>query len=84
MSACAAAATLTEAELPTGYIGHQLESVAIAFIVLESCFVGLRFFARHVAGTPLSWDDVLIPLALVFNYGLCGVSIGELRESRIA
>jgi hypothetical protein len=66
-----------EGPIDESFIGDQLVNAAIAFIVIETCFVGLRFFARHVAGTPLSWDDVLIPMALVFNYGLCGVSIGK-------
>lgn len=77
MAACAPALLLTE--LPTGYVGYEFENTAIGFMVVETCFVALRFYARHIAGTPLSVDDVLLPLALLFNYGLQGISIGELR-----
>ena len=76
MAACAAALNLTEDQLPDGYIGYQFQNVAIAFIVLGTVFVALRFFARYRAGTPWSADDIFLPLALIANYGLCGVSLG--------
>lgn len=52
MSICAAATTLTE-EPPRESIGYRVENTAIAFII-QSFFVGLRFFARHIAGT--AWN----------------------------
>lgn len=73
--ACALAAELTE--LPEGYIGYEFENTAIGFMVVETCFVLLRYYARHRAGTPLSIDDFLLPFALVFNYAVQGVSIGK-------
>jgi len=77
MSICAAATTLTE-EPPRESIGYRVENTAIAFIIIQSFFVGLRFFARHIAGTAWNWDDVLVPVALLFSYALSGVLIGML------
>lgn len=57
------------------YIGYLFKNVAIAFIVLQTFFVGLRFLARHLNSTPMGADDILVPLSLIFNYALCGVSI---------
>jgi hypothetical protein len=65
---------------PEGYIGHLFKNVAIAFIFLQTLFVALRLLARHLAGTPMGADDVLVPLSLVFNYALCGVSIGMFSQ----
>jgi hypothetical protein len=65
---------------PEGYIGYIFKNVAVAFIVLQTLFVGLRLLARRVNGTPMGADDVLVPLSLVFNYALCGISIGKASD----
>lgn len=62
---------------PEGYIGYLFKNVAIAFIVLQTFFVGLRLLARYLANTPMGSDDILVPLSLLFNYALCGISIGQ-------
>ena len=61
---------------PEGYIGYLFKNVAVAFIILQTLFVALRLLARHLASTPMGSDDILVPLSLLFNYALCGVSIG--------
>ena len=66
---------------PEGYIGYQFKNVAIAFIILQTFFVGLRLLARHLTSTPMGADDILVPLSLIFNYALCGVSIGMSAQS---
>ncbi|KAI9686107.1 MAG: hypothetical protein M1820_010696 [Bogoriella megaspora] len=47
------------------YNGYQLRSVCIAFMVLDTFFVGLRFLARYFQKAPLGWDDFLIPISLI-------------------
>ncbi|KAH7121301.1 hypothetical protein B0J11DRAFT_491377 [Dendryphion nanum] len=81
MAACAAALTLTE--LPEGYQGYLFENTAIAFIVLSTVFVALRFYARYVANKRIMGDDLLLIAALIGNYGLCGVSIAMVRKAGI-
>jgi len=56
-------------------IGFQLENVGIAFIVLETFFVGLRYVARYSSGTRGGFDDWIMPAALLFNLGLCAQAI---------
>lgn len=59
------------------YIGNQVIGVAIAFMVLETVFVILRFVARRKTLSPLGWDDYLIYPALVVNLGMCAHGIGQ-------
>ncbi|KAL8898239.1 MAG: hypothetical protein Q9207_006803 [Kuettlingeria erythrocarpa] len=53
------------------YSGGTLIAVAIAFIVLDLLFVGLRELARHRTKATWGWDDYLILPALVVNISLC-------------
>lgn len=43
----------------------QLTAVSIAFIVLDICFVALRFTSRRIKKIKFNWDDFLIILGLV-------------------
>jgi hypothetical protein len=58
--------------------GHQLKNTAIAFMVVETLFVGLRYVSRYLIRSRSGADDWLMPLAWVFNIGLCGVAIGKI------
>ena len=58
--------------------GHQLQNTAIAFIVVETLFVGLRYVSRYLIRSRRGADDFLMPLAWLFNVGLCGISIGKI------
>ena len=75
---CAAAANLTSP--PEGNIGRVLENTAIAFIVVLTVLVILRYCARYTAKTPWGWEDLLIPFAYLSNLGICVVSIGRSLE----
>ena len=57
------------------YQGDRLLATSIAFIIVDVLFVTLRIYSRRLAGTTRSWDDYLIPPALVFNIGVCIVGI---------
>lgn len=59
------------------YSGNILVSVCALFIVLETVFAALRFYARHLAASGFGWDDALIPLAWLTNVGLCILCISE-------
>lgn len=57
---------------------QPLINIAIAFIVLNTLFVGLRFVARLlVKKAELGWDDWLLIPAYILNIGLCAAGIGE-------
>src|SRR5690625_3493294 len=57
--------------------GHQLKHTAIAFIVVETLFVGLRYFSRYLISSRSGADDWLMPLAWLFSVGLCVISLGK-------
>lgn len=58
------------------YRGDSLLGVAALFIVLETVFVALRYYARHQTTSDLGWDDIVIPLAWLTSIGICIVGIG--------
>ncbi|MCJ1403834.1 hypothetical protein MMC11_007057 [Xylographa trunciseda] len=64
---------------PPGYLdescGGTLIGISILFIVLEAIFVLLRYYARHLTGTPRGWDDLIIPAAWFANLGLSFVTV---------
>ena len=66
------------------YIGHRLERVCIAFIILELLVVALRLYSKRWITSPQGWDDHLIHPALLFNLGACALGLGmlDLLESK--
>ncbi|EDO04437.1 hypothetical protein SS1G_06920 [Sclerotinia sclerotiorum 1980 UF-70] len=58
------------------YIGYQMQSTVIAFMVLSIIFVSLRIFARYVSGSRAGIDDILIIPAIVcyLGQGVTGLS----------
>ena len=77
MSRCAKAATLPPDAIPNDFIGNEFVHTAIAFAVVETCLVALRYYARYIGQAPLGVDDILLPFALLFSYGQQGISIGK-------
>ena len=71
----------TSQRLPLSYIeeycGSALVNVAIAFTVVETVIVSLRFLARYVGYVRLAIDDALVMIALLLCLGINGVAIGE-------
>ena len=64
------------AQKNAGYV-REVRNSAIAFLVLDTTFVALRFLARTVkkqAG--FGWDDWLIIPALIAGIGVCVSGIG--------
>ena len=59
------------------YSGTNLLAVCITFIALETTFVVLRYYARHLTSAGLGLDDAIIPLAWMTNVALCIVCISE-------
>lgn len=57
--------------------GNTLLAICVLFILLETTFVALRYYARHLAPAGLGWDDAIIPLAWLTNIGLCILCISE-------
>lgn len=62
--------------------GPVLKNTAIAFIILETCFVILRYVSRAIIRAPSGIDDYLMPLAWLFNMAVCGVSLGKYRSRK--
>ncbi|KAG8534298.1 uncharacterized protein KY384_001142 [Bacidia gigantensis] len=50
--------------------GPGLLDLAIALVVLETCFVALYFFSRTLSKTAKGWDVYLMLPAYIFNLGL--------------
>ncbi|KAF2760796.1 hypothetical protein EJ05DRAFT_243018 [Pseudovirgaria hyperparasitica] len=55
--------------------GEDLIACATIFIILNTTFVGLRFYARFTKQTSLGLDDYVIAFAWVANIGLCVLAI---------
>ena len=77
MSRCAIAASLPPSAIPNDFIGNQFVNTAIGFMVVETCLVLLRYYARYLGGAPLGVDDLLLPFALLFSYGQQAIGIGK-------
>ncbi|KAF4636426.1 hypothetical protein G7Y89_g1666 [Cudoniella acicularis] len=62
-----------QTSIPQSYleqnIGNHLTNTAIAFIVIDTVFVGLRIWARRFSKSAFGWDDLLVVLGLVFCIG---------------
>ena len=59
------------------YIGDQLKSAAIAFIVIDTFFAGLRIASRRIGKIPLGLDDLFIAPALLMDLALCAIALCE-------
>lgn len=55
--------------------GYILVNVSIAFAVLTSVFLGLRFWAKAFTAQNFGLDDTFLLLAYVVNLGMCAISI---------
>jgi hypothetical protein len=76
MSRCAKYLELPESEISRDFIGNEFVNTAIAFAVVESLLVILRYYARYVGRRPLGVDDILLPFALLFAFAQEGIAIG--------
>lgn len=61
--------------------GHVLVAIAVLFMVVDSLFVALRFYAQRLNKTPIGLDDVLIPFAWLVQFGICILGIGTQAKS---
>ncbi|KAF2000203.1 hypothetical protein P154DRAFT_379412, partial [Amniculicola lignicola CBS 123094] len=57
------------------YIGYQVITAAIVFMVAVFIAVTLRFYARRLQSVPWGWDDGFIVLGAVFEYALISVCL---------
>jgi len=55
--------------------GDKLQTAAIVFIAVNTFFVALRCYARHITKAGLGWDDFFLSAGYVFNIGLCITAI---------
>lgn len=51
------------------YMGYQMQTTVITFMVLGIVFVSLRFISRYVSGSRMGIDDILIIPAFVCCLG---------------
>jgi len=57
--------------------GNAVIQVCIAFIVILTLFVPLRFYSRWSQGTKWSWDDAVVVPAYLFCISLCCFTLGQ-------
>lgn len=81
-------ASQLHARLPPGYAseysGDKLRDVAIAFIVIDVVFVGLRYVSQWVGRKPMGLDGWLMLPALLANLGICIAGLGTcIASSRV-
>ena len=72
----------TQSDVPPAmwdeYSGGDLLAVAVAFIVLSTFFVGLRFFARvYLRDMKMGWDDYFIIPGYIAELLMCAGAIGK-------
>ena len=61
------------------YSGNRLLATSIAFLVIDTFFVALRFLAQHLRPIKYGLDDLFIALAWLFMVLECAINIGELE-----
>ncbi|KAK7714928.1 hypothetical protein SLS63_011523 [Diaporthe eres] len=54
---------------------YQLVGISIAFAVLTTIILGLRFYAKRFQGGGIYADDMFLSAAYVVNLGMCAVGI---------
>jgi hypothetical protein len=59
-------------------IGPTIIATASVLIILSTLFVGLRYYARHLAQTKFGIEDLIIPFAWLAEIGLCITGISTL------
>lgn len=69
------------AELTAEYLAedrsYQLVGISIAFAVLTTIILGLRFYAKRFQGGGIYADDMFLSAAYVVNLGMCAVGISK-------
>lgn len=72
-----------EETVSAGYIAEdnsgQLVGISIAFAVITTILVGLRFYAKRFQAGGIFADEVFLVLAWVVNLGMCALGVGESR-----
>lgn len=66
------------------YIGYILQNTAIAFIVLETVFVALRYLAQRIGRKPFGIDDWLMMPAWLFCFGANIAPLGKKNYSNLS
>jgi hypothetical protein len=59
------------------YNGHLIISWTLAFIVLQTLFLTLRFYSRYIAKVVWGVDDTLLIAGALFSYALQSCALGE-------
>lgn len=71
----------TNSTFPPGYldeyIGFRLVWLSSAFIAINVCFVGLRYYARYVSRISIGADDYITIFSLVCAIALSVIGICE-------
>ncbi|KAJ4296423.1 hypothetical protein N0V90_006468 [Kalmusia sp. IMI 367209] len=62
---------------------HVLIGTAVAFFVLDICFVALRLWSRRIQRTRIRHDDVLVVATLIIITGTCITSIYSVKRGGV-
>lgn len=72
---------MSNIQYPPGYLdeyrGQILVGLAIAFLVIETICVSLRFYARSIGKVRWGADDTLIIPGFILCAAICACTIGE-------
>ncbi|OAG06095.1 uncharacterized protein CC84DRAFT_1044209, partial [Paraphaeosphaeria sporulosa] len=63
--------------------GRELINIAVAFFILDICFVCMRMWSRHIQRTRLRHDDFLVLAALTVITGTCATSIYAVKRGGV-
>ena len=72
---------MSSVQFPPGYLdeyrGRTPVRVAIAFLIMETLCIILRFYARRISKVRWGADDILILPGFILCVAVCACSIGE-------
>ncbi|KAF1956866.1 hypothetical protein CC80DRAFT_593548 [Byssothecium circinans] len=63
--------------------GPTLIAISVLFIVLDSIFVALRFYARNLNHSPIGLDDFIVPFGWFNHVGLCILGITMVYDAGV-
>lgn len=65
------------------YIGYEVVTAAVVFIVLDIICVALRILSRHLSKARPGLDDYLVIPSLIFCVAVCAICICKLINDEI-
>ena len=61
------------------YNGRTLMATSATLITRETVLVALRYYARRQTASNIGWDDLIIAIAWLSNFGLCVLGLSTMH-----